>query len=104
MEKNKLTDEEYHKIVSRISYSEYMEDLRDCDFVIEAVTENFSVKKDVFQKLEKIVSSEAILASNTSSISLTKIAGSLENPERFIGMHFFNPVPIMKVVEIIKSI
>ena len=87
-----------------MSYSEYIEDLKNCDFVIEAVTENFDVKQKVFQSLESTVSEDCILASNTSSISLTKIAGVLQKPERFIGMHFFNPVPIMKVVEIIKAI
>lgn len=81
-----------------------MEDMKDCDFIIEAVNEDFEVKKQVFQKMEKIVSDDTILASNTSSISLTKIAGVLEKPERFIGMHFFNPVPVMKVVEIIRAI
>lgn len=104
VEKNKLTEEQFYQVNSRISYSQYAEDLKDCDFVIEAVTENFEVKSQVFQKLEKIVSEEAILASNTSSISLTKLAGVLKKPERFIGMHFFNPVPVMKVVEIIRAI
>lgn len=87
--------------VKRISYSHHFEDLSDCDFVIEAVTENFDVKKNVFQNLEKIVAENTILASNTSSISLTKLAGALKKPHRFVGMHFFNPVPVMKVIEII---
>ncbi len=81
-----------------------MSDLKDCDFVIEAVSENFQLKKEIFTQLEPLVSQDTILASNTSSISLTKIAGVLKNSSRCIGMHFFNPVPVMKVVEIVKAL
>lgn len=102
--KKKLSEEEYYNIQSRISYSSYLEDLQDCDFIVEAVSENLKIKEDIFKSVEKIVSEETIISSNTSSISLTKLASFLQKPERFIGMHFFNPVPIMKVVEIIKAI
>ena len=81
-----------------------MEDLKDCEFIIEAVNEDFSLKKEIFTKLESIVNEETILASNTSSISLTKISGVLKNSQRCIGMHFFNPVPVMKVVEIVRAL
>ena len=90
-------------MIERTSYSPYMQDLKDCDFVIEAVSENFQLKKDIFTHLESIVSQDTILASNTSSISLTKIAGVLKNSSRCIGMHFFNPAPVQKFVEVIST-
>lgn len=104
LKKKKITEEEYYQIQSRISYSSYMEDLQDCDFIIEAVSENLEIKENIFKSIEKIVSEDAIISSNTSSISLTKLANFLQKPERFVGMHFFNPVPIMKIIEIIKAI
>jgi 3-hydroxybutyryl-CoA dehydrogenase len=78
--------------------------LKSCDLVVEAVSENFDVKLKVLRAAEKLVSSKAILTTNTSSISITKLAAALENPGRFLGMHFMNPVPVMSLVEVIKGI
>src|SRR5210317_1587612 len=76
----------------------------DCEMVIEAATENKAVKVDIFKSLDAVVSSSCILASNTSSISITMLAGNCSHPERFVGMHFMNPVPVMKLVEGIRGL
>ena len=78
--------------------------MRNADFVVEAITENIAVKSDLFARLDRIVRDEVILASNTSSISITKLAAATSRADRFIGMHFMNPVPVMKLVEIIRGI
>jgi 3-hydroxybutyryl-CoA dehydrogenase len=78
--------------------------MKDCSLVVEAAIENFDIKKHLFEQLDKITSGEAILASNTSSISITKIAAVTARPDKVIGMHFFNPVPLMKLVEVIRGI
>lgn len=105
VDKKKITEEEHWNTMKRFSFTVYKEDLNKSDFIIEAVNENFELKKRVFQDLERIVENPAaIFASNTSSISLTKMANVLQNPQRFIGMHFFNPVPVLDLVEIIPAI
>lgn len=105
VEKGQLTAQQKMDIMKRFSFTLYKEDLHNADFVIEAVNENFELKKRIFQDLEQVVQSpDAIFASNTSSISITKMAGVLKKPQRFIGMHFFNPVPVLKLVEIIPAI
>jgi len=78
--------------------------LRDCDFVIEAATEKFDIKAELFRDLDRICRPEVILSSNTSSISITKLAALTKRPEKVIGMHFFNPVPVMKLVEVIRGL
>jgi 3-hydroxybutyryl-CoA dehydrogenase len=78
--------------------------MKDAFIVVEAATENFDVKRSIFQRLDEICTPECILASNTSSISITKLAAVTKRPDRFIGMHFFNPVPIMKLVEVIRGV
>jgi 3-hydroxybutyryl-CoA dehydrogenase len=78
--------------------------LRDCDFVIEAATERFEIKREIFRELDAITRPEVILASNTSSISITRLAAQTGRPDRVIGMHFFNPVPVMKLVEVIRGL
>jgi len=78
--------------------------LKDCDFVIEAIIENVEEKKKMFSALDGIVKKEAIFASNTSSISITEVAAATKRPERFVGLHFFNPVPLMKLVEVVRTI
>jgi 3-hydroxybutyryl-CoA dehydrogenase len=78
--------------------------LAECDFVVEAVSEKFEIKKEIFQELDRIMRPEVILASNTSSISITKLAAQTKRPELVIGMHFFNPVPVMKLVEVIRGL
>ncbi|MFY9571774.1 MAG: 3-hydroxybutyryl-CoA dehydrogenase [Blastocatellia bacterium] len=103
VDKQRLALNEKQQIISRINPSKELSDLGDVDFVVEAVTENLTVKSDLFRQLDRIVKPEVILASNTSSISITKLAGATSRPDRFIGMHFMNPVPVMKLVEIIRG-
>jgi len=91
-------------ILGRIGTSMTMEDLADCDLAIEAVSENEALKLDIFKKLDAIVKPEAILASNTSSIPITRIAAVTKRPEKVIGIHFMNPVPVMKLVEVIRGL
>ncbi len=104
VDKQRATAEEKQQIVSRIKPTTELTDVRDTDFVVEAVTENLAVKSDLFARLDRILRDEVILASNTSSLSITKLAAVTSRPDRFIGMHFMNPVPVMKLVEIIRGI
>ncbi|MCZ6343836.1 3-hydroxyacyl-CoA dehydrogenase NAD-binding domain-containing protein, partial [Escherichia coli] len=78
-----------------------IEDLKNCDLIVEAIVERLDIKQSLMQQLEDIVSDNTILASNTSSLSITAIAANCKKPERVVGYHFFNPVPLMKVVEVI---
>ena len=91
-------------IRARIKGTTNMQELADCDLVIEAVIENVAEKKKMYAALDGIVKKEAIFASNTSSISITELAAATKRPERFIGLHFFNPVPLMKLVEVVRTI
>ena len=103
--KGRLTADDKYDILNRFSFSETLEDADNSDLVVEAIIENFDEKKKVFQSLEQITKPETILATNTSSISITKIAGCIPNrADKVIGMHFMNPVPVMKLVEIIKGL
>lgn len=104
VEKGRIDETKKEKITSLISYSIDSNDFSDANLVIEAIVENPDVKKSVFQNLETIVSDDCIIASNTSSLSITSLAACLKKPERFIGVHFFNPAPLMKLVEIIPAI
>ena len=101
--KGKMTDETKEDILSRISGTTDMNLAADCDLVIEAAIENMKIKKEIFAELDKICKPETILASNTSSLSITEIASATGRPEKVIGMHFFNPAPVMKLVEIIRG-
>ena len=103
VQKGKLSLTDSDRILNRLTYTENMDDLSVCDLVIEAIVENLEVKKKVFTQLEGIVSQECIIASNTSSLSITALASSLNKPERFIGLHFFNPATLMPLVEIIPG-
>src|ERR1700687_3561543 len=91
-------------IRSRLKGTTKMQDLADCDIVIEAVIENVDEKKKMYAALDDVVKKDAIFASNTSSISITELLTSTKRPERFIGLHFFNPVPLMKLVEVVRTI
>jgi 3-hydroxybutyryl-CoA dehydrogenase len=102
--KGKRTAEERDAALSRISTAADLAALAGADLVIEAVTENEAVKKEVFRRLEAALPAESILASNTSSISITRLAAATSRPDRFIGMHFMNPVPVMALVEVIRGI
>lgn len=104
VEKGRISSEKETQIKSNIQYSTHLKDFEKSDFIIEAIVENLEVKHKVFKSLESIVAKECIIASNTSSLSITSLAACLENPERFIGVHFFNPAPLMKLVEIIPAI
>ncbi len=102
--KARLSEEGKREITSRIKTTTEMNDLADASLVVEAVTENLQVKTEIFRALDEITRPEAILASNTSSISITKLGGVTRRPDKVIGMHFMNPVPVMKLVEIIRGI
>ena len=104
VEKNKIGFEESENIYNRIKFCTELKDFKDCDLVIEAIIENKEIKTKVFQQLEEIVSDECIISSNTSSISITSLSSELKNPKRFIGIHFFNPAPLMPLVEIIPGL
>jgi 3-hydroxybutyryl-CoA dehydrogenase len=99
--KQKLTQEQADEARSRITLTTNLNDLAPATLAIEAATERFEIKSAVFRDLDRILPAEAILATNTSSISITKIAAQTKRPEQVIGMHFFNPVPVMKLVEVI---
>src|SRR5689334_21161553 len=104
VDKQRLSIDEKQHITSRIAPTTDLSRLKDADFVVEAITEDLNVKSDLFRKLDGVVRPEVILASNTSSISITKLAAVTSRPNRFIGMHFMNPVPVMKLVEIIRGV
>ena len=103
VDKERLKADEKSEITSRIRTTTDIQSLSKASFVVEAVTENFEVKSSVFKDLDRITPPEAILASNTSSISITKLAAVTARPDKVIGMHFMNPVPVMKLVEVIRG-
>lgn len=104
VKKETITVDQKLEFLDRIKTTTDMSDLTDCQLIVEAATENFDVKRQIFQRLDTMCPAEAILASNTSSISITKIAATTGRPDKVIGMHFFNPVPLMKLVEVIRGI
>lgn len=104
VDKGKMTQEVRDGIISRISYTTNAADLKDVNFVFEAVFESIEVKKELFGRLDNVLGDDVVYASNTSSLSITEMAASCKRPAKFIGMHFFNPVPVMKLVEIIPAI
>ena len=101
--KGKMTEETKAEILGRVSWTEKLEDAADADLVIEAATENLQIKLQLFADLDKICKPECVIASNTSSISITLMAGATNRQDKFIGMHFFNPATVMKLVEVIKG-
>lgn len=104
VEKGKRTEAEKAEILGRIKPSISLEDAADCDLVVEAIVENFDIKKKVFEELDRIAPAHAILATNTSSLPITQIAACTKRPQQVIGMHFMNPVPVMKLVEVIRGL
>jgi len=103
-EKGKLTTEAAEAALSRLHPTADIADFADCELVIEAIVEDLVVKQQVFKQVEGVVSSDCVLASNTSSLSITSIAAACQRPERFVGIHFFNPAPLMQLVEIIPAV
>ena len=104
IEKGKLNIVEKNSILKNITIVDSLESMKDSDLIIEAIVENSTIKKELFSNMETIVSNDCVLATNTSSISITSLASSLKNPSRFIGIHFFNPAPVMSLVEIIPAL
>lgn len=104
VEKGKMDQAQMESLLHKIFGTTEDEDLADCDLIIEAAVENMKIKREIFAALDRVVKPEAILATNTSSLSITEIASATNRPDRVIGMHFFNPVPLMKLVEIICGI
>ena len=104
VEKGRVSKEDSVQIQGRISYSDGLEAFNNCDLIIEAIVENLKVKQDLFASLESVVTSTAVLATNTSSLSIASIGGMLSHPERLIGIHFFNPAPLMPLVEVVSSL
>ena len=101
--KGKITEEQKNDMLSRVSFTLELADAKDCDLVVEAAIEVLDIKKGIFKELDEICKPETILASNTSSISITAIAAATKRPEKVLGMHFFNPAPAMKLVEVIRG-
>jgi 3-hydroxybutyryl-CoA dehydrogenase len=102
--KNKISIEEKASALKKIEPVTDRAKLAECDFIVEAATEKFEIKTEIFRDLDRLARTEIILASNTSSISITKLAAITKHPEKVIGMHFFNPVPVMKLVEVIRGL
>lgn len=104
VDKGKLEAEQRDKALSRISGTMDLETLADCDLIIEAIVENLEEKVRIFAKLDETVQAEALFASNTSSLTITQIAMATRRTDRFVGLHFFNPVPVMKLVEVVRTL
>ena len=104
VKKETITEEEKTRILSRITTATAIGDLSGCDLIVEAATENLDIKKKIFEEMDRVAKAGCVLATNTSSISITKIAAVTNRPADVIGMHFMNPVPLMKLVEVIRGI
>ena len=104
VEKGSINEVTRGEIRGRLKGTTALEDFKDCDLVIEAIVEQLPAKRELFGALDKICSAAAIFASNTSSLTITEIATATKRPERFVGLHFFNPVPVMKLVEVVRTI
>src|SRR6516162_5943982 len=103
-EKGTLTEAARSEIRGRLRGVTALEELRDCDLVIEAIIEQLPAKRELFAQLDSLCPAQTVFASNTSSLTITEIAAATERPQRFVGLHFFNPVPVMKLVEVVKTI
>jgi 3-hydroxybutyryl-CoA dehydrogenase len=104
VKKETISEDRKRDVLAKIRTTTSVDELSGCGLIVEAATENFDIKKQIFEKLDAIAPAGSILATNTSSISITKIAAATKRPEKVIGMHFFNPVPLMKLVEVIRGI
>ena len=104
VEKGSMTDSSKAEIRERLTGTTVIEDLKDCDLIVEAIIEQLPAKRELFGALDRLCPEKTIFASNTSSLTITEIATSTKRPQRFVGLHFFNPVPVMKLVEVVKTI
>jgi len=104
VEKGMITEAAKSEIRGRLKGTTSLEDLKDCDLIVEAIIEQLPAKRELFSLLDAICPTSTIFASNTSSLTITEIAASTKRPQRFVGLHFFNPVPVMKLVEVVKTI
>jgi 3-hydroxybutyryl-CoA dehydrogenase len=104
IERGKVAPYELDKVKQNLKGTTKLEDLRDCDVVVEAITENVNAKRELFAALDGLCGPGTIFATNTSSLSVTEMAGFTKRPDRFIGLHFFNPVPLMKLVEVVRTV
>ncbi len=104
VEKGKMTAEDRDQAVSRLTGTSGLDALADCDIVVEAIVENLNEKRKTFTALDEVVKKEALFASNTSSLTITQIAMFTRRPDQFVGLHFFNPVPVMKLVEVVRTL
>src|SRR5262249_49632392 len=104
VEKGGITGQQKDAILARLQGTTHKANLADCDIVIEAIIESVAQKKQMYDAIDSVVKKDAIFASNTSSISITELMTATQRPERFIGLHFFNPVPLMKLVEVVRTI
>jgi len=104
VEKGTITEEKRSETRGRLKGTTVIEDLKDCNLIVEAIIEQLPAKRELFGTLDRICGPETIFASNTSSLTITEIAASTKRPQRFVGLHFFNPVPVMKLVEVVRTI
>ena len=104
VERGKVSAGDRDRILANLHGTSRFEDLADCDLIVEAIVENVDAKRDVFAALERVVGESTVFASNTSSLCITELASTTRRPERFIGLHFFSPVPLMKLVEVIRGV
>jgi 3-hydroxybutyryl-CoA dehydrogenase len=103
VEKGRLTAAERDTALERLQLTTELSDLAGCDVVVEAIVEDLEAKRELFRELEKVVGSDAILATNTSALPVTEIAGAIERPERVVGLHFFNPAPVLPLIEVVRT-
>jgi 3-hydroxybutyryl-CoA dehydrogenase len=104
VEKKKIASEERDSARSRLSATTRLSDLADCDIIVEAIVENLDLKKETYRELDRLCKPEAIFCSNTSSLTITELAAATSRADRFAGLHFFNPVPVMKLVEVVRTV
>jgi 3-hydroxybutyryl-CoA dehydrogenase len=104
VEKGKMSEDDKNAVLAKITFTTALSDFANCDLVVEAIIENLDIKKQLFAELDGICPSHAIFSSNTSSLAVGDMAASTKRPERFVGLHFFNPVPLMRLVEVVRTL